>query len=117
MPLNFNASNKVCRIPNELVVYQPWYYYGFRFATYAHAGVGHVEETRGLTPFKETYYNFGGGIRIRNESLVFDTFEFRFAVYPNPPLESNALTFNISLTSQLFFRSPNIRKPRIVGIN
>ncbi len=110
-------GNRVLTMANELVIYQPWYYYGFRFATYAHAGIGAVEETRSTEPYQETYYNFGGGIRIRNESLVFDTFEFRFSLYPNPPLEGNVFTFNISLISQTFFRSPNIRKPRIVGIN
>lgn len=110
-------GDQVMTFSNELVIYQPWYYYGFRFATYAHAGIGMVEESRGLVPFQETYYNFGGGIRIRNESLVFDTFEFRLSVYPNPPVESKAITFNVSLTSQSFFRSPNIRKPRIVGVN
>ena len=110
-------GDQVFTLSNEYVVYQPWYIYGFRFATYAHAGLGHVKESRSLTPFRQTYFNFGGGIRIRNESLVFDTFEFRLALYPNPPPEARATTFNITVTSQAFFRSPNIRKPRIVGIN
>ena len=110
-------GDQVFTISNEYVVYQPWYYYGFRFATYAHAGVGQVKESRSTLPYNQTYVNFGGGIRIRNESLAFDTFEFRLSLYPNPPPQAKRTTFSVTVTSQVFFRSPNIRKPRIVGIN
>ncbi|MEM6643091.1 MAG: hypothetical protein AAF616_08945 [Bacteroidota bacterium] len=110
-------GDQVLTFSTEYVVYQPWYLFGFRFATYAHMGIGSVEESRSFEPYKETYYNFGGGIRVRNESLVFDTFEIRVALYPNPPPIASIFTFDFSLTTQSFFRSPNIRKPRIVGIN
>ena len=110
-------GDKVLTLSSEYVIYQPWYYYGFRFATYAHGGIGFVEETRSIEPYKRVYSNIGGGIRIRNESLVFDTFEVRFSFYPKPPPESSNFTLNISFAAQSFFRSPNIRKPRVVGLN
>ena len=37
-------------------------------------------------PFEEEMYTgIGGGIRTKNNSLVFDTFQFRFAYYPKTP--------------------------------
>ncbi len=110
-------GEQVFTISNEFVVFQPWYFYGFRFATYAHAGIGLVKETRSIFNYNQKYPNFGGGLRIRNESLAFNTFEFRFSVYPNPPEEGAIFTFNITINTPSFFGSPNIRKPRVVGLN
>lgn len=110
-------GDRLFSLSNEYVVYQPWYFYGFRFATYAHTGLGFVEETRSLSPYHKTYFNFGGGMRVRNESLVFDTFEIRGSYYPVPPPEGNNFTFHFTISAQSFFRSPSIQKPEIVGLD
>ena len=110
-------GEQVFSISNEFVIFQPWYFYGFRFATYGHAGLGFVKETRSVFNYSQSYPHVGGGVRIRNESLAFNTFEFRFTAYPNPPEEGNIFTFSFTINTPSFFGSPNIRKPRIVGIN
>ncbi len=110
-------GNRIITFTTEYVVFQPWYFYGFRFATYAHGGIGYVEETRVQNPYEQTYYTMGGGVRIRNESLVFDTFEFRVSLFPNAPTEGQLFYFKISLSAPQFFRSPNVTKPRIVGLD
>ena len=110
-------GNRAITLSSEYVVFQPWYFYGFRFATYAHAGFGHISESRIRNPFSRTYYTMGGGIRIRNESLVFDTFEFRVSLIPNPPIDGQLFYFRISLSTPRFFESPNLTKPKIVGLD
>ncbi|MEO9868866.1 BamA/TamA family outer membrane protein [Ekhidna sp.] len=110
-------GDRVISLSSEYVVFQPWYFYGFRFATYAHLGIGHVQESRISTPFSETYYNFGGGVRIRNESLVFNTFEFRVSIFPEPPIEGQVFYFKVNLSAPRFFESPTVKKPRIVGLD
>lgn len=102
---------------SEYVVFQPWYFYGFRFATYAHAGLGYVSESRIENPYAKTYYTMGAGVRIRNESLVFNTFEFRVSLIPNPPIEGQLFYFRVSLTAPKFFESPNVTKPKVVGLD
>lgn len=110
-------GDKTFTLSTEYVVFQPWYFYGFRFATYAHMGVGHVSESRIENPYSRTYYTMGGGVRIRNESLVFDTFEFRVSLIPNPPNEGQIFFFRVSLSAPRFFESPNVTKPKIVGLD
>ncbi|MEO1255414.1 MAG: hypothetical protein AAFY41_11100, partial [Bacteroidota bacterium] len=111
------AGDRLVTLTSEYVVFQPWYFYGFRFATYGHIGIGHVSESRSLTPYANTYLAFGGGLRIRNENLVFNTFELRFSLFPNAPLESQFFSFKVSLSAPRFFRSPNISKPKIIGLD
>ncbi len=110
------VGDRTFTLSTEYVVFQPWYFYGFRFATYAHLGVGHVRESRIADPFSRTYYTMGGGIRIRNESLVFNTFEFRVSLIPDPPTEGQIFFFRVSLSAPKFFESPNLTKPKVVGL-
>lgn len=110
-------GNNAFTLSSEYVVFQPWYFYGFRFATYAHIGVGHVSESRIVDPYSRTYYTMGGGVRIRNESLVFDTFEFRVSLIPNPSTEGQIFFFRVSLSAPKFFQSPNLTKPKVVGLD
>ena len=110
-------GDHVFTFSSEYVVFQPWYFYGFRFATYAHAGVGHVNESRAIDPYARLYYTMGGGIRIRNESLVFNTFEFRVSLIPDPPTAGQIFYFRVSLSAPKFFESPNVTKPRVVGLD
>ncbi len=111
------SGNRLFTLTSEYVVFQPWYFYGFRFATYGHLGVGHVRETRNFDPYSKTYYTMGGGIRIRNESLVFDTFEFRISLLPNAPTEGKFFYFKVSLSAPQFFKSPIVGKPKVVGLD
>ncbi|MEP2467773.1 hypothetical protein [Ekhidna sp.] len=110
-------GNRLVTLTTEYVVFQPWYFYGFRFATYGHIGFGNVQESRISDPFNNTYFTAGGGVRIRNESLVFSTFEFRISAFPNAPVEGQLFYFKISLSAPQFFQSPIVRKPKIVGLD
>ncbi len=110
-------GNRLLSLTSEYVVFQPWYFYGFRFATYGHAGMGHVSESRNPDPFSRTYFTFGGGVRIRNESLVFNTFEFRASFFPNAPVDGQLFYFKVSISAPRFFESPNITKPKIIGLD
>jgi hypothetical protein len=110
-------GNRLMTLTSEYVVFQPWYFYGFRFATYGHLGIGNVQESRIQDPFNKTYFTMGGGMRIRNESLVFDTFEFRVSLFPNAPTEGQLFYFKVTLSAPQFFQNQNVRKPRIVGLD
>lgn len=110
-------GNRLISLTTEYVVFQPWYFYGFRFATYGHLGVGNVQETRIENPYNKTYFTMGGGVRIRNESLVFNTFDFGLSMFPNAPTEGQFFYFKVSLSTPQFFQSPNVRKPKIVGLD
>lgn len=110
-------GNQSMSLTSEYVVFQPWYYYGFRFATYANVGIGHISESRNLEPYARLYYSLGGGVRIRNESLVFDTFELGMSLFPNAPVGGKLFYVKVSLATPSFFKTPNVKKPRIVGLD
>ncbi|MFK7953008.1 MAG: hypothetical protein AB8B73_09195 [Ekhidna sp.] len=110
-------GNKLFSLSSELVIFQPWYYYGFRFATLINAGIGHIREDRVAQPYHQTYLSVGTGIRIQNESLVINTFELRISIFPNPPPAGDVFNLKITLSTPSFFQKLTIGKPRIVGID
>jgi len=110
-------GERVMTFSADYVVFQPWYWYGFRFAPYGHGAVGYVRESNTELPYSRTYSSLGAGIRIRNESLAFDTFDFRFSFFPDPPIDSNFFSFRFTLSAPSLFGAPNIRKPRVVGVD
>jgi len=69
----------------ESVAFTPFTLYGFRFAIFAWTDMALVgSEPHRILPTK-WYGGLGLGIRLRNSSLVFDTFQIRFAYYPVIP--------------------------------
>jgi hypothetical protein len=90
--------------------------FGFKFAPFAFADV------TALTPEKEKffksdfYYGLGGGMRMRNENLVFNTIELRFAYFPR---KINEEAFKISISTNIRFRynSNYIKAPDIIQLN
>ncbi|QEC70117.1 hypothetical protein FRZ67_03090 [Panacibacter ginsenosidivorans] len=90
--------------------------FGFKFAPFAFADV------TALTPEKENfaktgfYYGLGGGVRIRNENLVFNTIEFRCAYFPR---KINEEAFKITIAANIRFRysSNYVKAPDIIQLN
>lgn len=66
----------------ETVFFSDWYYYDFRFANYLFADMGFITRKNQHLFDSKPYMGIGFGLRIRNENLVFKTFQMRFAFYP-----------------------------------
>jgi hypothetical protein len=91
--------------------------FGFRLAPFGFADFSLLSgETRRL--FRSGLYSgLGGGLRTRNENLVFGTIELRFAYFPRRV--ANMEAFRISLKSNLRFRYNNtyIKAPNFILLN
>ena len=85
----------VCYSPHELV--------GFRFTYFLFFDAGIIANKDLILIRNHLYTGVGGGLRIRNENLAFDTILLRFGYYPVLP--ENASPEYIDLTS--------IRNPRL----
>ena len=72
----------------ESVFFSPREYYGFRYAVFGFADLGYLFGTNQFIGNGEVLSAIGLGIRIRNDNLVFKTFQIRFGFYPNLPLYS-----------------------------
>jgi hypothetical protein len=72
----------------ESVVFSPRNYLGFKFAIFGFTDLAYITGTREVT-FRGGYLSgIGLGMRIRNDNLVFNTFQIRIGFFPNPPLYS-----------------------------
>jgi hypothetical protein len=80
----------------ESVLFSPAKYFGFRFAFFAFADIGCLFGTNEQVGNGEAVSCLGLGIRIRNDNLVFNTFQIRLGYFPNLPLNSKIEYFLIS---------------------
>jgi hypothetical protein len=80
----------------ESVLFSPGKLYGFRFAYFAFADLGYLFGTNEYPSEGEILSSIGIGVRIRNDNLVFNTFQIRLSFYPNLPRYSKVTYLNIS---------------------
>ncbi len=66
----------------ESVLFSPASKYGFRFSFFGFTDFALIGAGSDRIVELDNYNGFGFGIRVRNERLVFPTFQFRFAFYP-----------------------------------
>ena len=72
----------------ESVWFSPFDVFGFRFAFFGFLDAGLIKSEAMRTYDSKLYSGLGFGVRIRNDQLVFDTFEIRFNFYPGKPCDS-----------------------------
>lgn len=72
----------------ESVLFSPLNLYGFRFAFFGFADLSFLSGTNEV--IRDGYHlaSIGVGLRIRNDNMVFNTFQLRVGFFPNPPLYS-----------------------------
>ena len=90
---------------------------GFMFAPFATADLALLTPEHEKTSHSGFYSGFGGGIRARNENIIFGTIELRFMYFPRKSQQYNA--FKLSLATNLRFRYNNnyIKAPDIIQVN
>ncbi len=101
----------------ESVFFTPWELAKFRFAPFVFANLCLFTPTEEKFSQSQWYNSIGAGIRTRNESLVFQTMEFRAYYFPNRNflgdhwrLEFNS---NVRFTYSRLFE----KKPALVNVN
>jgi len=80
----------------ESVLFSPGNLYGFRFAFFGFTDFSFLSGTNEKIGNGYSLAAIGLGIRIRNDNLVFNTFQIRIGYFPNPPLYSRINPFIIS---------------------
>jgi hypothetical protein len=69
----------------ESVLFSPVNFYGFKFALFVFADAGFLFGTNEFVGNGDFLSAIGLGIRIRNDNLVFNTFQIRLGFFPNLP--------------------------------
>lgn len=109
-------GTKRFNIHTETVAFSPWQLLGFRFAPFAFGEMAMISDKEGSI-FDKPYFGFGGGIRTRNENLIFGTVELRIIYYPRTVEDISS--FNIRVTSNLRvkYSATFVRAPAFVRYN
>ncbi len=90
------AGNDRVTISGEAVLFSPSNIYGFRFAFFTYTDIGLLAGDTPVMSIKREMYSVGLGVRIRNDNLVFNTFQLRFGYFFNPPPYSVLQHFSVS---------------------
>ena len=98
----------------ESEFFSPWSLAAFRFAPFVFSNVGvfspYNYETKVLS-------SVGGGIRTRNESLVFGTIELRGFYFPQKNFYNKRFRLSISTNVIFKYNSQLVKKPNFIQIN
>jgi hypothetical protein len=96
--------------------YAPWMLLGFRFGPYLTSSLGMLSDA--LTGFQKSrvYSQMGLGVLIKNENLVFGTFQLSISYYPSiPGSGQDVFKMNAFKTTDFGFRDFEIQKPGTIS--
>jgi hypothetical protein len=85
----------------ESVLFSPVNLYGFRFAFFGFTDFAFLSGTTEYLTSGYSLSSIGVGIRVRNDNLVFNTFQIRIGYFPLLPVYSRVSPVNISGEQQL----------------
>jgi len=80
----------------ESVLFSPLNVYGFRFAFFGFADLSFLSGSNEVFGSGYSLSGIGVGIRIRNDNLIFNTFQLRLGFFPYPPSYSRINNFTVS---------------------
>ncbi len=108
-------GKKRLMLKGESVLFTPWYVLGFRPAFYGFLDAGWIGSETQFIMNDSFYTGTGFGIRIRNERLVFDTFQAGMIFYPEKLPGMNSAMFVFGTMSRIKFPDFFVRKPDIIS--
>lgn len=104
-------------IQSQTLAFTPWRLLGFRFAPFAFGEMAALAGD-GQTIFHEKpFFGFGGGIRTRNENLIFGTVELRFIYYPRTTEDISSFNVRVSTNLRIKYSAGFVHPPGLVQYN
>ena len=101
----------------ESVLYNTWKFVGFSFAPFTFTNITFLKPIAGIFKSGDMYTAIGGGVRTRNENLVFGTIELKAFYYPRTT--GTMSQWNVTLNTGLRFKylSQLVKRPDFVVVN
>lgn len=105
-------------LSTETTVFTPLQLLGFRFAPFLSLEGAHIRVKEEPTTFhNEFFWGSTGGIRIRNENLIFGTIEFRAFYYPKVVPGVDQLSFKVTTNVRIKYSGTFVTPPDFVRYN
>lgn len=109
-----NTGHTRLNIKAEAVVFTPIYLIGFRCAFYGFSEIVMLSDKPEHLFKRQTIPAFGFGIKVRNEHLVFSTFQFGFTFFPVLDNNNRHLIFSITDHQSAGLELLRINAPNII---
>lgn len=101
----------------ESVFFTPWNIANFRFAPFVFADICRFTASDPHFPHSDWYNSIGGGLRTRNEALIFQTAEFRVFYFPQKNFLNEHWRIEINTNLRFRFNQQFEKKPDFVNVN
>jgi len=101
----------------ESVFYNTNKILGFRLAPFIFSDVVLLKPTKAHFDKSDLFSAFGGGIRTRNENLVFGTIEFKTYYFPRTNRDMNVWKIEVKSNIRFKYNSTFIKRPDFVNAN
>jgi hypothetical protein len=111
------AGNTRITLKAESVFFVPWNLANFRFAPFAFANFCLFTPEYKKFPHSDWYNSLGGGLRIRNESLIFETVELRAFFFPQRNFFDDHWRFEFNTNIRFKYTRQSSKKPDFVNVN
>jgi hypothetical protein len=98
----------------ESVMFSPLYILGFRFSTFGFFDFGFIGSEERSIFNQQMYSGLGIGLRVKNENLLINTFQLRFAFYPLEPERSNRFSIDVSDVPSASFTDFTVKSPHAI---
>lgn len=101
----------------ETVLFNNFKLIGFRFAPFAFFNAAYLVQPSDLATRGDLLASVGGGIRTRNEALIFGTIEARFNYFPKVVGTMNNYRLDFRTDLRFTYNSTFIKRPDFVSAN
>lgn len=101
----------------ETVVYIKPTLFGFNFAPFVFADMAMIAPQKEVLIKQKPYFGLGGGVRTRNENLIFGTVELRMFYFPRVTEDLSKFRITVSSNLRVKFSSSFIKAPAFISYN
>jgi hypothetical protein len=105
-------------VKSESVFFSPWNLFFFKFAPFVFSSATVFQFPSEVSNCNTRIYSaIGGGIRTRNESLIFGTMELRASYFPKKDAFNNTYQLQLNTNVRFKYKQNFIRRPDFVQVN
>ncbi len=101
----------------ESVFFSPWNFLSFKFAPFVFANGTLLTPEKAALFRTNLYGTIGGGVRTRNESLVFGTLELKAFYFPGRNFNGDAFRVEFNTSIKFKYNRQLIRRPQFAVLN
>ncbi|MBV9962404.1 MAG: hypothetical protein JO072_09170 [Parafilimonas sp.] len=102
---------------SETISFINYKVFGFKFSPFLFADAAGLSLEKNLQGLPSWYYGLGGGLRARNENLVFRTVEARFVYFPRTAFGMPQFFGRLVVNIQFRYNTNYVREPDIIQYN